>query len=775
MTRRLLGKKLPTSLRQYQQAIKCSQKELQAQVEGPRPPSDGAVGTSPLQTLSMSKPHLGTSSQVVTSHPSMIPDFFASNHFLPKPILVPQEKDRNTTSNYRKATKAIQLADNKNDVIEAFRLFAQSTSEKVTAQMVTRVCTSLVHLHIKNQLGQQTYETVVSDAENSNGSDRWKGLTPDESHCLMLYHARHISRYAEKGSSMDYSLHRTVEGSDNTTVGSILYQIQKGVGNSMVNAPLTALADLLYLDISWSVALEVFNKAKQLGGTSVPLPIEMTNRVTGLMTGYKTDGVGSRPWELALSLYGRAVASGYSTTLTTHTHALDALWRSGDSFFKKHHVISESHKAWVWKMVQKVRGNVKEAKLRVAGDSGCAYMEGIVKAASVAGRWDAVLSVLSSMDLTENTSGRLLLPTAETLLFAMAACNCARHKNHSDALLKIFEAHYAFCDVHSEVLFVYLQSVRHLLSLPGHGIGPLVEKIIDLKKKSLSRPCIVACLQLLSSQRVTTVTHKEKLAHRLFEWYDNCQWLQERVPRKVELETVFRCCHLIALSEKRIGDDDYTELMSVVRYRIRTIFGSDSEEERWLNATEVYALQCTESWQHALQIFERYIGAQKSPAESLPVPLYQVKYSLLVTLLRNCKRLSSTEDGDESFFFDDDERIRQSQEVSSVIDLALAKAHQLFPRGDFPHDIVGDFFLLKAAHISDPSDRKTALAKALQYFSIASQSALTERRIRLLSHISGLTAEHIRESIIDGHYALRRATLRLPVPSSKKPYDTKAI
>lgn len=770
MEKRFVQQKLATSLRKYQQAKKYAENKIVSQLEGSCSPSGSNLGDASLRKISVSKSDVGPSSQVVASQSSMSPYLFAPKQFLPGPVVVPQDRDPTTTLNYKKATKAIQLASNKEDVMETFLLFAQSTDEKLTAPMLSHVCASLVHLHTKNQLGQQLYDSVIADAESSSEGESWKELSSDEAHSLMLYHARQISRYAEKGFSMDFSLHRTVEGSDNPAVRSILYQIEKGVGNSMVNAPLTALADLLYLDISWSVALDIFNKAQELGGTCVPLPVEMTDRVTGLMTGYKTDGIGSRPWELALQLYERAVRSRYGTTLTTHAHALDALWRSGDSFFKKHHVISEKHKAWVWKIVERIRKNVLDANLRVAGDIGCAYMEGVVKAACVAGRWDAVLSVLSRMDLADSASGRLLLPTAETLLFAMAACNCARHKSHSIALLKVFEAHYTFGDAHSEALHVYLQSLRHLLSFPEHNVGSVVEKVIAMKKKTLSRPCVVACLQLLSSHGVTTTAHKEKLAILLFEMFDNCQWLQEKVPRKVDLETVFRCCHLIALSEKRVADDGDTELMSVVRSRIQSIFGKDSEEERWLNATEVYALQRTQDWQHALQVFDRSTGMQTHCAESLPVPLYQLKYSLLLALLRSCKKLSSTEEGDDaSFFLEDEERIRQSQEVCTVADIAVAKAHELFPRGDFPHDIVGDFLLLKAAHISHPSDRKAALAKALQYFSIAPQASLTQSRIRLFSHVSGLTAEHIKDSIIEGHYALRRATLRLPSTSSVTP------
>lgn len=774
MGNKFIERKLSTSLRQCQQAKKYLDKERTFQIESSSSSIDGGVGSLP--PLSVLKPDVGAPPPVSAWRQPTRPYFFDSKKPLSCPVVISREREHSSTLNYRSTTNAIQLATNKNDVVEAFLLFAQSTNEKLNAQMLTTVCSSLAHLHTKKQLGKQLYDSIFADAESNSEGERWKGLSQEEVHTLVLYHSRRISRYAEKGTSMDYSLSRAVEGSDNSAVGSIVHQIQKCVGTSVSNAPLTALADLLFLDISWSKALEIFQKAKELGGTSVPLPVEMTDRVTALMTCYKTDGIGSRPWELALGMYKRVVDSGYSTTLATHAHALDALWRSGDSFFKKHLSISEKHKEWVWMMVQKVRRNAEDAGLRITGDSGCAYMESLVKVACTAGRWDAVLSVLSRMDLTGNVSRRLLLPTPETLLFAMVACNCARHKSHSEAILKVFEAHYTFGDGHSESLYVYLQSLRHLLSFPGHHIGSIVEKIADSKKKTLSRPCVVACLQLLCSQTVHTKVHKEKLAIRLFEMYDNSVWLQERVPRKVELETVFRCCHLIVLSEKRVSDEGDPNLLSVVRSRIRAVFGCNSEEEQWLNSTEIYVLQHPEDWQHALKIFNRCVGNPKSPAESLPVPLYQAKYSLLHGLLQCCKRLSVTDEDDEApIFLEEDEQSRQSQEISFVAKLAVDKAHELFPRGDFPHEIVGDFLLLKAAHVSDSSEKKAALAKALQYFSIAPQPSLSQSRIRLFSHISGLTVEHIRDSIIEGHYALRRATLRIPSKSKQPETETKPI
>lgn len=774
MGKNFAERKLSTSLRQCQQAKRYLDKERVFQIEPSSSSVDGGVGS--LAPLSVTKPDVGAPPPVLAWRQPSRPYFLDSKKSLSCPVVISREREHSSTLNYRSTTNAIQLATNKTDAVEAFLLFAQSSNEKLSAQMLTTVCASLALLHTKKQLGKPLYDSIFADAENNDGGERWKGLSQEDAHTLALYHSRRISRYAEKGTSMDYSLSRAVEGSDNSAVGSILHQIQKCVGTSISSAPLTALADLLYLDVSWSKALEIIQKAKDLGGTSVPLPVEMTDRVTGLMTCYKTDGIGSRPWELALRLYKGAVASGYSTTLATHAHALDALWRSGDSFYKKHHSISKKHKEWVWMMVQKVRRNVKDAGLSITGDSGCAYMESLVKVACTAGRWDTALRVLSRMDFTEIVSRRLLLPTPETLLFAMAACNCARHKTHSEALLKVFEAHYTFGDGHSESLFVYLQSLRHLLLFPGHHIGSIVEKIVDCKKRTLSRPCLVACLQLLCSQTVRTKTHKEKLAVRLFEMYDNSVWLQERVPRKVELETVFRCCHLIALSEKRVSDEGDRNLLSVVRTRIRAVFGCDSEEEQWLNSTEIYVLQHPEDWQHALQIFNRCVGNQKSPAESLPVPLYQAKYSLLHALLYCCRRLSATEEGDEaSVFLEEDEQCRQSQEISSVVDIAVDKAHELFPRGDFPHEIAGDLLLLKAAHVSDTSEKKAALAKALQYFSIAPQPSLSQSRVRLFSHISGLTVEHIRDTIIDGHYALRRATLQMPSKLKQAESEIKAI
>lgn len=756
MSKRIFKEKLTTSLRRQQQIYSHFQGHSKLRKEPSLPSSAVAnrrIGEHEVANSKLSHGDSILSGAFSDEKNAMI----ATAHV---PVVFPRRREPESRL-HRSTMKAIELAESKQDAMEAFLLLAESTDEKVNERMLTSLSTSLVVLQAKALLGDAQYKEVLEDARGSStDGERWEGLTREEEKTLALYHSNRLLRYAEKGTTFDSVIGRTVEGKENSEVLRILHQVKKSVGDSIVSAPLSVLTDLVHLDVSWIVALRVYNEAKRLLPPEVSPPTEMTDRVLALMTAYKTDGIGSRPWEMALELYHTTMQSGYTSTLSTHTNALDALWRSGDSFHKKHVTLSEEHRQRVWKILQEIRSNVEKSSLRVAGDHGCAYMESLVKVASTVGRWEATLSMLAEMDLSrESTSVRLLVPTPETLLFAMSACNCAKRKTQSEGLLKIFQAHYHLGQPHSEVLLVYLQSLRHILHFPSHDVGQIVEDVVQRRNKTLSRPCIVACLQLLSSSTVIVKkTSKESLAMQLFEWYDNSVWLQEAVPRKVELETVFRCCYRIAASS--FQRSSHNPLISTIRHRIRRIFGTGSVEEQWLDATEVYALQETEDWQQALAIFQRHFPSRTGNS-SLPIPLFQLKQELLRALLRCCRKLSLTVDGDDTaFFLDEDERARQAEEVIAIATLAEEKALELFPQEDFHYEIMAEILLLKAAHTDNAEKRQDTLSKSLQYFSLSPQHSFTSSRVRLIADVSGLTEEHIRDAMVEGHHAMRRVTLQ---------------
>lgn len=662
----------------------------------------------------------------------------------------------------REAVRAVMNATTTQEATEAFLLLARSTDGKVNRRLVSVVCTQMVMLQTKKLMGDEKYNQITREATGTE--ERWKGLTREEESILARFHCRELSRYAEKGGAFDPELGRTVEGSDNHHVGKLIHSIKKSVGSSLTHLPLSSLMDLMHLDISWGVSLQIYKESLQAyNGAS---PIEMTDRVMALMTGYKSNGIGSRPWETALKLYDRAMNSGYSSTLSLHTHALDALWRSGDSFHRKHAQLSAEHRSRVWKMLQQIRNNVKNLELEVSGNEGCAYMESLVKATATAGRWDAAMSILNQMALSvEDTSFRLLVPTPETFLFAIAACYSVGHVTQANAVKKIFDAHYCLKDVHSEVLLVFLQSLRHALRFPNKKAGTLVEELVE--HCVLTRPCVVACLQLLSNTNVLTGEPKEKLALRLFYLYDNTLWLQEPLARQVELNTVFRCCYLIA--EKTAGAAS-SSLLEAVKSRVVSVFGTGSPEECWLNDTALYSLFHTSSWKHALEIYERY---HSRCAKDIPVPLFQLKQGFIDALLRCCKTLSfrSTYGDDAPFFLDEEERQQKSEEIVFIAQLALTMARKIFPLGDALQDTLGELYLIAATHtpLSKEKQRKTLITKCLWHFSLGPQSSLTRSHITRIADAAGLTEENVEASLLEGHATMRFASLRRGVTPTENP------
>eukprot|EP00796_Vickermania_ingenoplastis_P004006 gene4006-2861_t len=710
MPKRFVGEKIATTLRRQHQIAKHF--ETYSPVTAAELPISRACEITGSSAVSLAGDDASSARGVTPFQTSSTSLQGARN--LRSAFLLGRERESKLQRN---SIKAIRCAASKNEAAETFLLVTQSSNEKTNPRMVQAVCTSLLVHQSKLLMGEGSYNAAVEDA--SGTLERWKGLTLEEERVLALCHARQLSRYAEKGLSFDPDLGRVVEGADNRNVGFILHQVKKAVGDSMTLLPVTSLTDLMYLDISWGVALKLYDEALKAQEGIHP-PVEMADRVLALMTGYKSDGIGSRPWEKALQLYNRVVESGYSSTLATHSHALDALWRSAESFHKTHSLLSQEHKDRLWCMLEAIQSNVQKEGLRIAGDDGCAYLESLVKAAGAAGRWDVTISILSEMDLSDDDASlRFLVPTPEAFLFAMAACNSVGHKAHSDALRKLFEAHYNFSHPHSEALLVYLQSLRHIAQIEN-DVGHIVEKIVNRLKKSMSRPCIVACLQLLSHGGVRTDESKEDLVLRLFDMYDNSVWLQEPVARKVELQTVFRSCFLAGSCNNFEGE---SRIMSIIRSRLRDIFGPSSEEEGWLKDTEIYALFQTDSWKHALKIFDRTVESRGELACNLPIPLYQVRQGLLNALLRSCRGLSMTEDGeDTSVFLDEDEREAQSEEVRFVAKMGLEKAEKLFPLGDAPFETVAELYLLLSAHTREDGQRKRLLARSLRFFSLAPQS-----------------------------------------------------
>lgn len=654
----------------------------------------------------------------------------------------------------RQSIQAIQNSTSKADAVESFLLLAQSSNAKVNQRAINATCSTLLLLHTQHQMGKELYDKAISDAAfgEESGGDVFHGLSPEEEKCIALYHSRRLVRYAEKSHSFDPHLSRLVEGGDNSSALKLEHHIGQSFGVSTVSTSCSALLDLMHLDISWGVALRLCQRAQQQLGADVHPPVEMADQLMGLMSGYRTDAIGSRPWRDALQVYDNVLNSGYTTSLTTHTRALDALWRSGDSFHRSHSHLSLSHRNLVWRMIQRIQSNVDVAKLNISGDEGCMYMESLTKAVAATGHWDAVLQILSDMATTsDELSYRLLIPTPETYLFAMASCNAQGHQTHSAGVLKLFESTYNFTHPHSEALLVYLQSLHHVIGLCS-TVGGIVERVIELKKSTLSRPCIIACLQLLSSRKVETASSKEKLGLQLFDMYDSTRWPQEPLVRKIELQTIFRCLYLINAEAKSEGAA--LHCIERVREKIRSIFGSSSTEEKYLDGTAVYDLLTTDDWKHALRIYEAYSSDKDSP-----IPLYQLKHTLLDALLRSCRKLSVSVNEDVAFLLDEDEQMKQSDSVRQIVELAKRKALDLFPMMDYPQEIMAELFLLGAAHAEGRSEKKTYLAQALQCFSLAPHHCLTTARLNLLSNVSGLTEEHLLGSLCDSHVTARRASL----------------
>lgn len=740
MSKRLVGEKLSTSLRRYKQVNHFL-----------------TSSDSPSQILADE-----CRNDKKLSARSHVTQVLASMHLL---VSTNSEELKISSPILRKAMNFITTSESIEEITEAFLLVMQSTDEKLSEAMLSALCFSLIKIQAKKLLGERQYGEIIKDASTCNGGERWSGLTSDEEHCVALFHCKRLIRYGEKGGSFDKELQRTVEGKDNENANRILYHIRKAVGNSISVSPIAALTDLMYLDISWPVAQRIYSTCKELNPANLEPPMEMIDRLMGLMTCYKTNNVGSRPWSLALQLYEHALHSGYNTTLATHTHALDALWRSGDTYQKQYSSLTDSHREWIWKEVERVQSNVKAANLRISGDGGCAYMESLIKASGAAGKWEFVLSLLSEMELSvEDTSSRLLIPTPETLLFAVASCNSVRHKTHSEGLLRIYEAHYSFSDAHSEALLVFLQSLHHLLRFPDSNVGSIMDRIWMAKNETLSRPCILAFFQLLSSQKVVTKETKTCLALELFKLYDSSVWLQEPLPRKVELETIFRCCYLIEVGKSPL---DSTSLIHGVRQRLQSVFGPSSMEEEWLNQTEIYALQRVDDWQRALGIFERCFSSTVNRNDS-PIPFFQAKQSLINAILRSCRGVSLCNDGnDTSFLLDEEERVQQCEEVEQIATVGVEKAVELFPGGDCLQETIGELLLLHAAHTKNSTKKKGLLDRSLKYFSIAPQHCLTPSIIRLIAKVTGLSEAHVRESMAEGHYAMRRGTLLSDMGKSK--------
>ncbi|EPY27380.1 hypothetical protein STCU_05780 [Strigomonas culicis] len=601
--------------------------------------------------------------------------------------------------------QAMDAMVSKKDIFETFSLSSSlANSEPLDVSMARALSSSLLRGHLVEQVGEPLYQELLAEAVGST-EDRWQDVSVEEKRIFSLYHVKRLERYYEKGTSFNPLLGFGVEGSDNEMVTLTEARLRRQSERAVLPVTSDVLADLMHLDVSWTVALRLLTYAKEVHPSHIDPPTELRDRVTGLMTGYRSNGLGSRPWEEALRLYAQSVSNGYDTSLTTHTHALDALWRSGDTFHKVHQTLDKGHQEWVWNALLQVRRRAKEENLSIRGDEGCAYMESLVKGAATAGRWEAAVALLSDMDTTEaETSHRLLVPTAESFVFAMIACHVARNAVFSASLRSLFKLTYTWQSVHSEVLLHYVQSLRHVVRL-APWVGEAVEEIMS--KGRLDRLCAVACLQLLSSQHVHTAADKVQLALKCFDSFDANSWSQQPLVRKIELQTVFRCCYII---ESRATDG--CTLMSQLMSYFVTIFGKDSPEVEWIHDTEVYKLQELTDCNAASDIFRRQI-TDRPPGrvKFLPMPVRQVRYMYRQVLLRCARRCLDRREGGE-FFLDDDTFAEDSEEILSVVQMCVDHAKTLDVEDFASPEVMGELLLIQSLCSTSGEEKKKLAVRA---------------------------------------------------------------
>ncbi|KAG5502033.1 hypothetical protein JKF63_04310 [Porcisia hertigi] len=669
----------------------------------------------------------------------------------------------------RRLVQYLHASTSKAESAEAFLLLARTHREALTPSTVAAFTSTMLRHNVAAQMGLQTYEAALADAAVAAEGSRWGHVDAAEARAFVLYQARRLERYAVKGTCFQEQLGLTLEGADNSVVVLTQHQIRKNVASSgALPVSCDVLAELIHLDVSWSTALQVYRYAKEL--THVDPPADMTTRLMGLMTGYKTNALGSRPWEMALELYDGLLESGYDVPLDAHTSALDALWRSGESFVKPHHSLSPADRDCLWNALVRIRERVSDAQ--VTGDAGCRFTEALIKAAGAAGRWEAAVQLLTDMDVTlATTSYRLLVPTAESFLFTMASCNAAQNAAHASALYESFSALYTLRSAHPEALLAYLQSLRHVEQLSAQ-IGPQVEALV-MDGKGLDRPCCLVCLQLLSSQRVhTRQVEKWKIAQQLLRMYDSNPWPQQPQVRKAELQTVFRCCHLIAAAvasnsklSTAAGAAASCPLLTEWRAYLESVFGRDSPEVQWLEDTEVYSLLTTHSWEHALSIYRRQV-TQRPPARvtDLPIPLRQVRHMLAQTLLRcacpaTAGAAAATE---EKFLLDEDEEAQERAKTIDLLAFAIRTVREAYAgTGDtVPHSVIAELLLHQALHAPCVRERQQFALDAMRELSRGLSSTVTPRLIDMVAQALSLTEEHVHSVLIDGSAQLRAKALQ---------------
>ncbi|RNF12335.1 hypothetical protein TraAM80_00346 [Trypanosoma rangeli] len=648
----------------------------------------------------------------------------------------------------RQVKHAIQQSTGKAEALKAFQVLLQADGDAPTAATFKTLSATLLQHHVEDRVGHAAFEKALTDAVGHEG-DRWRRLSEEERSTFVNYTCRTTERWAERGSAYNKLLGFSQEGTDNEVVAKLEYQMRK------CGAPVSAssLADLMHLDVTWSTALHLYNFAGELQKYAPP-PMEMTDRLMGLMTGYKSGIGGSRPWIRALALYQQALVSGYDTTLTTHTHALDALWRSADTFHRVHSPLSSSHQQWVWENALAITQRVQETpRLLLTGDEGCAYAESVVKAFAASGRWSVAVSFLGNMDTSNmDLSFRFLVPTAETYAFAMAACHTAGHAAHGEALWTIFRETYTLRSLHSEVLSILLQSLRHVVRT-SPIVGQLVEELVT-DGKGLERQATVAVLQLLSSRYVKTTEQRWVLAAKLLDMYDANPWPQQPQARKTELQTVFRCCHLISVME----EPDGKRLLLQLRQHLVDVFGGSSAEVEWLDDTAIYALQVTSNWREAIAIYDAAVDRRKpEQVPYLPIPLRQAKIMLVEALVRSCMAMKEV---DEFFLVDEDTQEADRDAAVTLTQRALAVTRAVFrPDDTFPHHLYAELLLMQALSATTSAQRKSHAVEAMRHFSQASAELIEHRLVARVATALSLTEVHVENALLVGHATLRHATL----------------
>ncbi|KAH9577685.1 hypothetical protein LSM04_007213 [Trypanosoma melophagium] len=637
----------------------------------------------------------------------------------------------------RQVKRAMQRSTRKLEAMKAFQVLLHADGEVPTAATFQTLAVTLLQHHVEEQIGYDTFQKSLADAIGTE-NDRWKNLSEEERSAFVNYTCRKNERWVERGSSFNKFLGFSQEGADNEIVTQIEYQMCKS--GAIISAG--SIGDLMHLDISWSTALHLYNYTGSLYH-NIPPPIEMTDRLMGLMTGYKTGLGGSRPWKHALKLYEQALNSGYDLTLTTHTHALDALWRSADTFHRTRSTISSSQQNFIWEKAIEIIQRVSDTKLLIAGEEGCAYAESVVKAFAASGRWSMAVSFLGNLDISSaDTTHRSLAPTAETYAFAIAASLSAGHASHGEALWILFRDTYSLRSLHSEVLLLLLQSFRHVVRT-SPIIGSIVEELVN-DKKGLERTITVACLQLLSTRYVRTVMQRHVLAMKLFDMYDASPWPQQPTARAVELQTVFRCCRLISSLS---GETDGAALIAHVRGRISSVFGPAAVECQWLEAAAV----------HDPLAALRPSSSLAAPDGRPPVPPRQARAALLAAL----RRAANTPAADAaSPLIDEDAQEDARGETANAVRGALAVANALYTTDDtFPHRYCAEMLLIQAKSATKVSERKKLALEAMRHFSQDSAENITQQNIVSLAESLSLTEVHVEHALLQTHNALRLTTL----------------